>query len=238
MLPLKDRTVLITRAANQVEDFVNQLQDLGANTITLPLIKNRAINKNELTEHVPGNNYDWIIFTSVNAAKYFFETISTENITSKIAVVGEKTASTIQQLGLTVDFTPSKFTAKHLATEIPVVANQRILIPRSNLAKNDIVEILENRDCVIKAITIYENNLINYTKEEIDKIFKQKIDFITFTSGSSVLSFVQLGVAIVEEKIICIGPETAMVAQENKIDITAIAHPHTIEGIMEAIIEN
>ena len=55
--------------------------------------------------------------------------------------------------------------------------------------KNDIVEILEDRDCVVKTISIYENNSINYSKEEMDKIFNQKIDFITFTSGSSCIGY-------------------------------------------------
>ncbi|PBO84113.1 MAG: hypothetical protein COA77_11225 [Thaumarchaeota archaeon] len=235
MLPLKDKTVLITRAANQVEDFINQLQGLGANTITLPLIENTAINKNELSNKLTANNYDWIIFTSTNAVKFFFETIPATTVSSKIAAVGEKTADVIKQLGLTIEFTPSEFTAQHLANEIPIEVNQQILIPRSNLAKNNIVEILEARNCVVEPISVYENSSIHYSKEEIDKVFNQKIDYITFTSGSTVQSFIELGIELSAEKVVCIGPETAKIAEQNNIKVSAVANPHTIEGLVNEI---
>ncbi len=231
MLPLKNKTVLITRSANQVTEFINQLQKLGANTITLPLIENTAINQNKLIN----TEYDWIIFTSINAVRFFFETIKPENITSKIAVVGEKTAQVIKKFDLDVDFIPSKFTAKHLANEIPLEANQRILIPRSNLAKNDIIDILENRNCTVETISIYKNNSINYSKEDLDEVFNQKIDFITFTSGSTVTAFQKLKIHLNQEKVICIGPETAKIAEQNNIKVTAVANPHTIEGMVNAI---
>ena len=235
MLPLKNKTVLITRSANQVAEFINQLEALGANTITLPLIENITINQNELIKKVNQNNYDWIIFTSTNAVKFFFESISAKTITSKIAVVGAKTGQLIKELDLKVNFTPSEFTAKHLANEIPVSENDTILIPRSSLAKNDIIDILEKRNCVIEAISIYENNSINYSTEEIKKVFNQKIDYITFTSGSTVQSFIKQGIRLKTEKVICIGPETAKIAKQNNINVAAIANPHTIEGMIKVI---
>jgi uroporphyrinogen-III synthase len=236
MLPLKNKTILITRSANQVEEFINKLKELGANTITLPLIENTAINKGELIEKVNKNNYDWLIFTSVNAVRFFFDSVLADTISSKIAVVGNKTGDLIREYGFKIDFTPSEFTAKHLANEIPISANHRILVPRSNLAKNDIIEILEKRGCNVETISIYENNSIDYSKEELNKTFSQQIDFITFTSGSTVLSFKKLGIPLKDEKVICIGPETAKVALEKNILVTSIATPHTIDGMIKTII--
>lgn len=234
MLPLKHKTILITRSASQAEDFINQLQELGANTIALPLIENTAINQNELTKKVSENNYDWIIFTSVNAVNFFFDTISASTVSSKIAVVGSKTKKALEKF-MDVDFTPSEFTAKHLANEIPTQANEQILIPRSNLAKDDMLEILEKRGCDVDTISIYENNSIDYSKEELNEIVNQRIDYITFTSGSTIQSFIDVGFEIQQEKIICIGPETAKVANQNGLNVSAIANPHTIEGMVEAI---
>jgi uroporphyrinogen-III synthase len=235
MLPLKNKTILITRSAKQAEDFINQLQKLGANTIALPLIENTAINQNDLTKKVTENKSDWIIFTSVNAVQFFFKTITVSAISSKIAVVGSKTKLALKEAGLNTDFIPSEFTAKCLANEIPVSTNQRILIPRSDLAKNDIIEILEKRNCVVKPISIYKNTSINYSKEKLDKVFNQHINFITFTSGSTIKSFVDLEIETQQEKIICIGPETAIVAEKNNIIVSAIANPHTIKGMVDAI---
>lgn len=231
MLPLKDKTVLVTRSEDQAEDFIHQLQQSGAKTLALPLIKTTRI------DHTFNNldDYTWIIFTSANAVRYFFEMVSMETITSKIAVVGEKTSKLITNMGLVVDCMPSEFTAKDLAKELPVKVNDKILIPRSDLAKNDIIELLEQRGCQVDAITIYRNTPIHYTTDELSKIFDQQIDFITFTSGSTVEAFRQLNVPLKQMQIICIGPATANVAQKSGINVDAIASPHTIEGMIHVM---
>ncbi len=236
MLPLKGKTVLITRSANQTKDFISQLEDLGAKTISFPLIKNTPINQEELKTRFSSNDYDWLIFTSTNAAKFFFESVGSKKVNAKIAVVGEKTKRAIEKTGLKVDFIPSQFTAKHLANELPISTEESILIPRSDLAKNDIIEILENRNCTIEALSIYKNSSINYSKTDLNNLFNQNIDFITFTSGSTVSSFTQLGIELKNEKTVCIGPETAKVAEENSLTVSAIANPHIIGGMIEALI--
>lgn len=238
MLPLQDQKILVTRSKDQVNNFTHQLEELGAKVLTLPLIENSPIHENELHHQFNSSPFDWIIFTSANAARFFFDTISPSSITSKIAVVGSKTEALLNELGVSVHFIPSIFTAKQLATELPIEPHQRILIPRSNLAKNDIVERLEGRGGRVETISIYENNAIQYTQEELDGVFLQKIDYITFTSGSTVKAFIGLGIPLKNEKVICIGPETALVAEQHHLNVTAIATPHTTEGMLQAILQN
>ena len=169
--------------------------------------------------------------------QFFFESIDANSINSKIAVVGEKTKQAIEQIGLQVDFIPSQYTAKQLAEELPISENDTILIPRSNLAKNDSAEILEGKNGKVKSISIYTNNSVEYSETELAKIFNQQIDYITFTSGSTIQSFIKLGIEVKNEKIVCIGPETAKTARENKLPVAAIANPHTIEGMVEELIK-
>ena len=233
--PLKNKTVLVTRSENQAKEFIAKLEDLGAKTIALPLIETTALHQKELTDLAIKNNYNWIVFTSPNAVKFFFETISKNTIHCKIAAVGSKTAELIESLGYTVDFIPTQYTAKQLANEIPVTENDTVFIPRSDIAKNDIVEILKSRNCIVNTIAIYKNTAVNYTKEELNNIFNQTIDFITFTSGSTVNSFIKLGITLKNEKVICIGPETEKVAVQNNISVSATANPHTIEGMINSI---
>lgn len=235
MLPLKNKTILITRSAFQAEGFITQLKNLGAKALTLPLIETTCINQDDLINKVSHSNYDWVIFTSANAVRSFFKTVSPEKVSSKIAVVGSKTAQALKEYTVKPDFTPSEYTAKVLAEEMPVSAGERLLIPRSDLAKNEIVEILTAKDCIVDLISIYSNKSVVYSQTELDTIFNQKIDFITFTSGSTVSSFMNLGIQLNDEKIICIGPETAKIAKNNKLPISAIANPHTIEGMIKSI---
>ena len=71
---LNNKTILITRSADQVTDFATQLQNLGANIIKLPLIQTNPIFQKKIPKKI--DQFDWIIFTSINAVKYFFNTIS------------------------------------------------------------------------------------------------------------------------------------------------------------------
>ncbi len=235
--PLKNKTVLVTRSKDQAEEFINQLTNLGANTIALPLIATKSINQKELSQSIKTQHFDWIIFTSPNAVTYFFDTVNPKEITSKIAVVGSKTKEVIEAFNLNVDFIPTKFIAKQLAKELPLSGSESIFIPRSSIAKNDAISILENRNCYIKTLSIYENYQVNYSKEELNKVTNQNIDFITFASGSTIKSFLELDFPIKNEKIICIGPETAKVAEQYKILVAGIATPHNMDGMIDELIQ-
>jgi uroporphyrinogen-III synthase len=237
MQPLKNKTVLITRLKEQSFTLADKIKEFGGVPVSYPLIQLVPINCKELKHEVNNNKFDWIIFTSVQAVDFFFQTISATQIKSKIAVVGNTTKKSVEDKGISVDFIPTKYTAKQLAQEIPIQTNQHIFIPRSDLAKKDIDKIIEERNCIITTLPIYKNISVNYSLKEIEELNNQVIDFVTFTSGSAVRSFVKNGIEITNRKVICIGPETANVAEDNNIEVDAIADPYTIEGMLDALIK-
>jgi len=237
MLTLKNKTILITRPEKQAVEFIIGLEQLGATTIHLPLIRLEAINQPELKSMYNNQNFDWIIFTSYNAVHTFFEVVDPKSIHSKIAVVGTKTGEVLKKYQLTPDFTPSQFTAEVLAKELPILANETVLLPQSASSKNNLVTTLRKREVVVSTINTYQNIPILYKQEKLEEAFKKKIDFITFTSGSTVRSFVALNRPLKNAKVICIGPETAKIAQEHNLNADAVATPHTVEGMITSIVE-
>lgn len=236
MLPLKNKTVLVTRSKEQAAEFIIHLQELGATPIHFPLIKIEAINQSELERQYNEQHFDWIIFTSANAVHTFFKVVQPISVNAKIAVVGTKTEEALKTYKLASNFIPSQFTAEILAKEIPVIANENILLPQSAISKNNLINLLGERQTTIFPIKTYQNTPIKYIQEKIEEIFIEQIDFVTFTSGSSVKSFAALGIPLKNSKTVCIGPETAKIAQEHNLKVDAIASPHTIEGITEAMI--
>jgi len=233
---IKNKTVLITRSREQSNHFSEQLKALGFNTITLPLIEITPINSDKLTKVVTKNQYDWILFTSTNAVKYFFNAVPKNKISSKIAVVGNKTQEAIQELGLDIQFIPTKYTGKNLAEELPIYSKNKILIPHSAKASNEIEKILQKRGCNITIIDIYENKAIQYKKEKLAEIITQNIDYVVFTSASIVEAFYKLPYKINAKKIICIGPETAKRAKALNLKVNAVSNPHNTEGMISAIL--
>ena len=65
-----------------------------------------------------------------------------------------------------------------------------------------------------------------------------KADAITFTSSSTVTSFLQVaGLDAVPPIVVCIGPVTAATAREAGLAVDAVATEHTIEGLVQALVD-
>lgn len=237
MFPLKNKRVVITRPKNKVASFSEKLKKIGAIPIELPLITLKGINQSKLLNAYNTEHIDWIIFTSYNAVHTFFEVIDKDVVHSKIAVVGSKTKEALDNYYVGDVFFPSKYTAEVLAKEVPVLANETVLLPQSAIAKNNIELLLKDRDVKVYSIKTYDNTAIDYTTKEVQNIVKDGMDYITFTSGSTVISFIELGLTINDAKVVCIGPETAKVAYEMNLKVDAIATPYTVDGIIEAMIK-
>ena len=104
--PLAGRTVVITRAQAQADEFVTELEDYGAKVVVCPTIEIRALESyerlDEAIEHLYG--YDWLIFTSVNGVDYFFRRLhasgheTSELDELKVCAIGEATAEKLREL--------------------------------------------------------------------------------------------------------------------------------------------
>jgi uroporphyrinogen-III synthase len=62
------------------------------------------------------------------------------------------------------------------------------------------------------------------------------VDAITFTSASTVRGFLNaLGPMRGTPKVAAIGPVTAREARERGLAVHAVARPHTLDGLVEAV---
>jgi uroporphyrinogen-III synthase len=62
------------------------------------------------------------------------------------------------------------------------------------------------------------------------------VDAVTFTSASTVRGFVgALGPVKGNPKVVCIGPVTAKEARGHGLTVSAVASPHTIDGVVAAL---
>lgn len=239
MQPLKNIKVLIPRPVGRSDEFSEKLIELGATPIIFPLIKVESINEELVKSTYQNKTFDWIIFTSSVAVQFFFNVIAPETVKSKIAAVGTSTKKEIEKTGLKVHFTPSAATAKKLVKEIPLNKGEKVLIPRSKIAGNAVIDVLLKRKIDVTEIATYNNTPVNYTKEEITTIFEQNINVIAFTSSSTVDSFVGLmrkhQLKIYGPHLVAIGPSTASAITKHQLKAEATAEEHNIDGLIEAI---
>ena len=70
---LEGKKVLLTRPKEQFAEWAARLSAMGAIPVSFPLIEIQPIRGNDETRHILSNldSYGWVIFTSINAAKYF-----------------------------------------------------------------------------------------------------------------------------------------------------------------------
>jgi len=99
--PLKNKTVLITRAASQASSLKSELVAKGAQVIEFPVIKIAPPRSwKPLDRALRGiGSYDWVVFTSVNAVSSVMQRLLSRGGDSrrfagiKFAVIGKMTAA-------------------------------------------------------------------------------------------------------------------------------------------------
>jgi uroporphyrinogen-III synthase len=62
-------------------------------------------------------------------------------------------------------------------------------------------------------------------------------DAITFTASSTVRAYLDAaGRDAVPPAVVCIGPVTAGTARDAGLEVAAVADPHTVDGLLDALV--
>lgn len=86
----------------------NDMQSDLVSIIHKPFIDIKPLN---FDIHLLNQHYDWLIFSSKNAVKFFYKYLKGINV-DNIAVIGSKTAQYCESLGIRVDFMQTTFLKK------------------------------------------------------------------------------------------------------------------------------
>ena len=250
--PLFGKRVVVTRSRDQASVFAEQLIDRGAAVIELPSIDVVAPQSWDELDRAIGalETYHWIIFTSANAVKFFFQRLREQggDVRSlkgvQICAVGPKTAEALDAYSIRADLVPEEFKAEGVLAALGgvQVKGKRFLIPRAKVARELIPEKLRTLGAEVTVATAYENIMPRSDVERVKKLFSEKkIAAVTFTSSSTVNNFVEMvgkseykslmnGVAVA-----CIGPVTARTAEEYGMTVHIMPKDYTIPALVEAL---
>lgn len=257
--PLKGKTILVTRAAEQSSKFTQMLQELGATVVEMPALEIRPPSSWEKLDQAIASlkDFAWLILTSSNGVEYFFERLKAKGLDSralantKIAVVGKKTASYLDKYNLKADFIPPNFVADSLVENFPEsLEGKKILFPRVETGGRDIlVKELSNQGAIILEVPAYESGC----PSKIDPVAWEylttgKIDIITFASSKTVHNFYQLisealkgsnrdniNTILEGVSLASIGPETSKACYQLLGRIDLEAKEYTLEGLCEVL---
>jgi uroporphyrinogen-III synthase len=206
--PLTGRRIALTRPAAQSADWRARLEALGAEVIELPLISvSKDVNLDTLAEVFQElGGYEWIIFTSTNGVKYFFEEFNRvfDDIRAfglmRIAVVGEATAAAIREKHLRVEVQPKKANADELAKaliEREAMDSAKVLVVTGNRNREALVQKLEEARAIVDCLPVYKTGETDLAKDPAAADFRTHgADAILFASPSAAQSFFDQAAAL------------------------------------------
>ena len=253
VLPLKSKTIVITRTVEQSNESAATLTKYGAKVIVFPTL-----------EIVPPSNWgefdsiinspgkiDFIIFTSVHAVQMFDQRCGELNIKIdfskiKIVAVGNKTSSVCEKYDIPVDIIPDTFNSEGVIDELSKfdVNNKIVLIPRSAIGREELPRGLEDLGALIYSVPVYSVSLP--TKESIknnlENLNSCSPDLYIFTSPSTFENFLQILNVInpaeyfKDYDIAAIGPTTKTAIENRRVRVNIMPDEYTIDGLIKKII--
>ena len=238
---LVGRTVLVTRPADQAEPLVRELERRGARVLVAPTIRLAPARSAALTtalKDLAAGRFEWLVLTSQRTVHVLRDRMSSPgDVRAKFAAIGDGTAAAFRDwTRRDPDLQPSTFTTEALARAFPR-GHGRVLCARADIAPGGLEDALSSKGWdplrVVAYRTVFTRSL---PREARDALRRGEVDAVTFTSASTVEGFVgALSAARGAPTVVCIGPVTAAAARRAGLRPAAVARPHTLDGLVEAV---
>jgi uroporphyrinogen III methyltransferase/synthase len=253
--PLLGKGVVVTRAREQASGLVAVLDELGACVWEFPTIAIHPASDYTLAEKAILRlaDYDWLVFTSVNGVYHFRDQLTGMGLDSRalagarVAAIGPATADALRDMGINPDFVPPRYVAESVVQGMLEmgVKDAKVLIPRAAKAREVLPEKLAEAGAVVEVVPMYETRLGENDPEPVLAAIKAgEVDYITFTSSSTVENFFELIPAAEiagrrdNLKLAAIGPITAKTLEAAGAGLKADIMPrdYTIDDLVLALV--
>jgi uroporphyrinogen-III synthase len=251
--PLSGLRVVNTRAPHQAGELDRLLTERGAISVPFPCI---AIvppaDPWDLDSALPPlveGRFDWLVLTSVNTVYALSSRLRNRGLPvqirswTKVAAVGPATsAATQQEFGVEPEIVPATHTGVDLIRAIPVKSGESVLLPRSEIALEEIEVALRMRGAKVRTVIAYRTVVGEGGMDLPGMLADRQIDALTFCSSSAVDGFVsrfqsEAG-SLVDATMLptaCIGPTTHATAIGHGFTSATSAETHTLQGLVAAL---
>jgi uroporphyrinogen III methyltransferase/synthase len=247
-LPLFGQRIIVTRDRRQSPMLAEPLEALGAETLFVPVIEIVDASESSSLDQAVANLpvYDWLIFTSANGVRHFVEALDRSPsdlraLRGKLCAVGPATAAALAALHLRVDVVPDEYVAEGLLAALggEKWQGKRVLLSRAAVARDVVPDALRERGALVDIVEAYRTVVPQDAAARAKEALKRHPTWIAFTSSSTVKNWVAAAgrESLDGVKVASIGPVTSRTARELGLTVMAEADPHTIEGLVDAIVK-
>jgi uroporphyrinogen III methyltransferase/synthase len=254
--PLFGKRIVVTRAREQAAELVELLVELGADPIEVPTIRIvPPADPGPLEAAIDAiETFQWVVFTSVNGVEQFMTRLLARRDVRdlkgvRLCAIGPATAERLGRYGIRVDLIPAEYRAEAVVDSMRAsgpLGGTRILLARAERARELLADELRKSGAQVVEVAAYRTIEEPERDEELDiykLLLEKQIDVVTFTSASTVRSFVRLlgtetAADLLNTTVVAaIGPVTAEAAAQLGIRTAIVPPVYTVPALVEAIVE-
>lgn len=247
---LSGRRVLLTRSEEQNEELAALVRLAGGVPVPFPTIRLVPPGDCGPLDREIGrlSSFDWVLFTSANAARFFCDRTARLGLVSwpaglRVASIGPGTTRELESLGLKVHLTAGRHTAEGLlkALQAEGIAERRFLLPRAEEGRDILPEAIRKDGGQVVPVVAYRNGLAEKDEDTAAEIVAEPPDVCAFASPSSFRNLLLLlgeGEAremLSKSRIAAIGEVTARAIRERDFRVDIVPETYTLKALMDAI---
>jgi uroporphyrinogen III methyltransferase/synthase len=233
--PLAGRSIAVTRARAQSSELAQRLRALGAEVLETPTIRIVA----REVDLPPLSDFDLVCLTSPNGVGILFDRLAQRGEDARamagatVAAIGPGTARALGEHGIRADVVPERFIAESLVASLEGYTIRRALIARAAQARDVLPDALRGRGVEVEVVALYDTVAEPLPPEHLAAA--RAVDYITFTSSSTVRFYLESGEIGPQTRIASIGPVTSGTLREHGLEPDVEAAVHDIDGLVEAL---
>ena len=247
-LPLKGKSIVVTRPRARCRALAGKLERLGAEVLCMPSIETRPLPTGPAREalgHI--GEYSWLVLTSAQGVTCLFAALDEMGLDARalagaqVAAIGPGTAAELSAHGLKADLVPGRYDSAQLAQALAQRCEPggKVLMLRAQVGAHDVPEALRAAGVECDDVATYETVALD-ARDSVaaQRVRAGSVDFVTFTSASTVRGFEisTLGAAMDTFTAACIGRCTQAAAAKRGM-ATITAREATIDSLVEAIVQ-
>lgn len=261
--PLFGKQILLTRPKVRASEFAEKLRKLGAQVIELPSIDTvpvlageredlKGTFEKEIAAFLEEKGAVCAAFTSPQGVSHFFAQLRELKVDMRkilappglsFAAIGTGTKKELEKYNIFADYVPERYYARELGKLLAekLTSDTTVYLFRAMQGSPELTEELKKAKLSYKDVAIYEtvyksNPMLT---EKLETAFAQEdIDYVTFTSASTVKGFAETLKNIDFTKVcaVCIGEQTAKEAEKYGMKIEIAKEP-SIASMIELLCE-
>jgi uroporphyrinogen III methyltransferase/synthase len=241
--PLHGLRVVVTHAVERQGKLESRLRELGAEIFALPMLQLNPTSEAALTWHP--SDFDWIILSSVNAAKMLFDVLDHRGEDAramhgvKLCAVGASTIQALETRYVRVDAAPEKYGTESVLKALDEqgsLQNARVLLPRSDIVRRSLPEALRKAGAQVTETVAYTHQQPDVSHDDVDALKAFDPGLMIFTNAAAIDNFAQTFQGdLLNTPIASIGPVTSAAAKAAGLKVAVEPATHTVDELLEAV---